>query len=91
MAPSGYAVTIVAAKVRQGRAAREDRQLTSPANDSEREELNRRSQGLRERLSTTPPAERDEVVREMNEIARQLRELDLDDRLRSSMEGGSEG
>ncbi len=65
--------------------------MTKPDNDSEREELNRRSQGLRERLSTAPPAERDEVLKELNEIAGQLRELDLDDRLRSSMEGGSEG
>ena len=79
------------ARVRQGRTPREDRQMTGSDNDSEREELNRRSQELRERLSTPPPAERDEVLKEMNEIADQRRELDLDDRLRSSMEGGSEG
>ena len=84
-------VTIVAARGHQGRTPLEDRHLTWPDNDSEREELNRRSQELRERLSTAPPAERDEVLKEMNEIGRQLRELDLDDRLRSSMEGGSEG
>ena len=65
--------------------------MTRPDNNSEREELNRRSQELRERLSTARPAECDEVLKEMNEIGRQLRELDLDDRLRSSMEGGSEG
>ena len=79
------------ARVRQGRTPREDRQMTRPDNDSEREELNRRSQEILERLSTAPPAERDEVLKEMNEIADQRRELDLDDRLRSGMEGGSEG
>ncbi len=81
----------MAARVRQGGTPREDRQVTRPENDSEREDLNRRSQELRERLSTARPAERDEVLKEINEIARQRRELDLDDLLRSSMEGGSEG
>ncbi len=65
--------------------------MTGSDNDSEREELNRRSQELRERLSTVRPAECDDVLKEINEIARQRRELDLDDLLRSSMEGGSEG
>ena len=59
--------------------------------DAGREELNRRYEGLKERLSAAPPDERDEILKEIDEIARQLRELDLDDRIQSSMEGGSEG
>ncbi len=60
-------------------------------NDARREELDRRRQELDERLIAAPPDERNEILKEIDEIARQLRELDLDDRIRSSMEGGSEG
>ena len=59
--------------------------------DAERDQLNRRRQELNERLSAAPPDERDEILKELDEIARQLQELDLDDRIQSSMEGGSEG
>ena len=65
--------------------------MTTPDNDAEHEELNRRYQALNERLSAAPPDERNEILKEIDEIARQLRELDLDDRIQSSMEGGSEG
>lgn len=63
--------------------------MTTPI--SGREELNRRVEGLNQRLSAAAPGERDEILKEIDEIARQLRELDLDDRIQSSMEGGSEG
>ncbi len=59
--------------------------------DAGREELNRRRQELDERLLAAPPDKRNELLQEIAEIAGQLRELDLDDRIRGSMEGGSEG
>lgn len=58
--------------------------------DAGREELNRRYERLNERLLVAAPGERNEILKELDEIARQLRELDLDDRIQSSMEGGSE-
>ncbi len=64
--------------------------MTTPDSDTEREELSRRRQELNDRLSAAPPDERDEILKEIVEIARQLRELDLDNRIQSSMEGGSE-
>ena len=65
--------------------------MTMGHDDAGREELNRRRQELNQRLLAAPPDERNEILEEIDEIARQLRELDLDDRIRSSMEGGSEG
>ncbi len=65
--------------------------MTPGQDDAGREELDRRYGGLNERLSAAPPDERHEILKEIDEIARQLRELDLDDRIQSSMEGGSEG
>ena len=65
--------------------------MTPEPDDPGREELNRRYGGLNERLSAAPPDERYEILKELDEIARQLRELDLDDRIQGSMEGGSEG
>ena len=59
--------------------------------DTGREELDRRRQELNERLLAAPTGERNEILQEIDELARQLRELDLDDRIQSSMEGGSEG
>lgn len=73
------------------RTLHEDRKMTTPDNDTEHEELNRRTQALNERLSGAAPDERNEILKEIDEIARQIREMDLDDRLRGSMEGGSEG
>ena len=64
--------------------------MTMGHDDAGREELNRRRQELNERLSAAAPDERNEILEEIDEIARQLRELDLDDRIQSSMEGGSE-
>ncbi len=65
--------------------------MTTPESDTEREELSRRRQNLNERLLAAPPDERNQILKEIDEIVRQLRELDLDDRIQSSMEGGSEG
>ena len=65
--------------------------MTTPDSDAEHEELNRRYEGLNGRLSAAAPDERHEMLKQIDEIARQLRELDLDDRIQSSMEGGSEG
>lgn len=70
---------------------REDRQLTKLDSEAQREELNRRAQELSKRLTIAPSAQRDEILEEMTEMGRELQELSLDDRLRSSMEGGSEG
>ncbi len=64
--------------------------MTPARDDTGREELNRRYEGLNERLSAAAPDERHEILKEIDEIARQLRELDLDDRIEGSMEGGSE-
>jgi len=64
--------------------------MTTPDDNAEHEELNRRSKALNERLSAAAPDERNEILKEIDEIAHQIRELDLDDRLRGSMEGGSE-
>ena len=71
--------------------SREDRQLTKPDSQTQSEELNRRSQELSKRLSIASAGQRDEILKEISEIGRELQELSLDDRLRSSMEGGSEG
>lgn len=65
--------------------------MVTPGSDAEREELNRRHQELRVRLQAAPPDDRDTILEEMRVIMRELRELNLDDRLRSSMDGGSEG
>ncbi len=64
--------------------------MTTPDNHPERDLLNRRSHELNERLQGALRHERNEILKQIDEIARQLRELDLDDRIRSSMEGGSE-
>ena len=64
--------------------------MTPAHDDAGREALNRRNEGLNEQLSAAAPDERDEILHEIDEIARQLRELDLDDRIEGSMEGGSE-
>ena len=64
--------------------------MTPGRDDAERQQLNRRYGELNQRLSAAPPDEREAILEEMDEIARQLRELDLDDRIQSSMEGGSE-
>ena len=64
--------------------------MTPGRDDAGREELNRRHERLNERLSAAPPGARHESLEELDEIARQLRELDLDDRIEGSMEGGSE-
>ncbi len=77
--------------VRLRRSLREDWKVIMSHDDAGREELNRRNEGLKERLLAAPPDERDEIVKEIDEIARQLRELDLDDRTHSSIEGASEG
>ena len=68
----------------------EDRQLAKSDNEAQREELNRQSQELGKRLSIAPSGQHDDILREMNEIERELQEIALDDRLRSNMEGGSE-
>ncbi len=65
--------------------------MVTPGSDTEREELNRRHQELRVRLQAAPSDDRDTILEEMRVIMRKLRELNLDDRLRSSMDGGSEG
>ena len=64
--------------------------MTPGRDDAGREELNRRYERFNERLSAAAPDDRDEILKEIDEIARQLRDLDLDDRIQSSMEGGSE-
>ena len=64
--------------------------MTPGHDDAGREELNHRHERLNERLSAAPPGARHEILEELDEIARQLRELDLDDRIEGSMEGGSE-
>ena len=65
--------------------------MVTPGSDAEREELNRRHQKLRVRLEAEPPDDRDTILEEMRVIMWELQELNLDDQLRSSMDGGSEG
>ena len=65
--------------------------MTPGRDDAGREELNLQYERLNERLSVAPHNERNEIQKEIDETVRQLRELDLDDRIQSSMEGGSEG
>lgn len=65
--------------------------MVTPGTDAEREELNRRHQELRVRLETEPADNRDSILAEMRVIKWELQELNLDDQLRSSMDGGSEG
>ena len=65
--------------------------MVTPGSDAEREELNRRHQELRVRLEAAQPGDRDTILEEMRVIMWELRELNLDDQLRSSMDGGSEG
>ena len=65
--------------------------MVTPGSDAEREELNRRYQELRVRLEAEPPDDRDTILEEMRAVMRELQELNLDDQLRSSMDGGSEG
>ena len=64
--------------------------MTTPDNHPELDILNLRYHELNERLPGALRHERNEILRQIDEIARQLRELELDDRIRSSMEGGSE-
>ena len=66
--------------------------MATPGYGAEREELNRRHQKLGARLEAEPPEVSDaSLVEELRVITWELQELDLDDLLRSSMEGGSEG
>ncbi len=65
--------------------------MVTPGSDAERDELNRRHQELSVRLQAAPPDDRDTILEGMRVIMLELRELNLDDRLRSSMDGGSEG
>lgn len=65
--------------------------MVTPGSDAEREELNRRYQKLRVRLEAEPRDDRDAILEEMRAIMWELQELNLDDQLRSSMDGGSEG
>jgi len=65
--------------------------MVTPGSDAEREELNRRYQKLRVRLEAEPRDDRDAIHEEMRTIMWELQELNLDDQLRSSMDGGSEG
>ena len=65
--------------------------MVTPGSDAEREELNRRHQELRVRLEAEPADDRDTILEEMRAIMWELQELNLDDQLRSSMDGGSEG
>ena len=64
--------------------------MVTPGSDAEREEFNRRYQKLRVRLEAEPPDDRDAILEEMRAIMWELQELNLDDQLRSSMDGGSE-
>ena len=64
--------------------------MVTPGSDAEREELNRRHRELRVRLEAEPPDDRDAIHEEMCAIMWELQELNLDDQLRSSMDGGSE-
>lgn len=65
--------------------------MVTSDSDAERQELNRRRRELDERLQAARPDERDAILEEVREIVRQLQELSLDERIRNSMEGGSEG
>ena len=65
--------------------------MVTPGSDAESEELNRRYQKLRVRLEAEPRDDRDAILEEMRAIMWELQELNLDDQLRSSMDGGSEG
>ena len=65
--------------------------MVTPGIDAEREELNRQHQELRVRLEAEPADSRDSILAEMRVIMWELQELNLDDQLRSSMDGGSEG
>ena len=65
--------------------------MVTPGIDGEREELNRQHQELRVRLEAEPADSRDSILAEMRVIMWELQELNLDDQLRSSMDGGSEG
>ena len=64
--------------------------MVTPGSDAESEELNRRYQKLRVRLEAEPRDDRDAILEEMRAIMWELQELNLDDQLRSSMDGGSE-
>ena len=65
--------------------------MVTPGIDAEREELKRRHQELRVRLEAAQLGDRDTILEEMRVIMWELQELNLDDQLRSSMDGGSEG
>ena len=65
--------------------------MVTPGIDAEREELNRQHQELRVRLEAEPADSRDSILAGMRVIMWELQELNLDDQLRSSMDGGSEG
>ncbi len=65
--------------------------LKTPGIDTQRYELHRRLENLKARHEADPLASRNaDLVEETRLILRELQELDLDDLLRSSMEGGSE-
>lgn len=55
-----------------------------------RDALNRRLAQLEDELAATPMPARSELLREMEALERELRDLAVEIRNRTSMEGGSE-
>jgi hypothetical protein len=63
--------------------------MTRPGTTAERDALNRRYQELENQLPTAFPAQRDEIIQEMEDIERRLRQLSSNDSGRKHRSRGS--